>query len=88
MTDLKFLNGPRSNGFSPGFVCSIAKVLIASDGSWLGCAGEVETFCALENEIVRMPGDICGALDMYTASVQTMVFLDRFSIVVELIIAN
>lgn len=88
MTDLKFLNGPRSNGFSPGFVCSIANVLIASEGSWLVFTGKLAISCALENEIVRNPGDICGALGMYTASVQTMVFLERFSIVVELIIAN
>lgn len=88
MTDLKFPSGPRSKGFSPGFVCSIANVLIPFEGSWLGFTGELAIFWMLENDIVRNPDDIGGALGMYTASVQTMVFRDRFSIVVELIIAN
>lgn len=54
----------------------------------MGFTGELAIFWMLENDIVRNPDDIGGALGMYTASVQTMVFRDRFSIVVELIIAN
>lgn len=87
MTDLKLPNRPKLNGFSPGFVCSIANVLVF-DRSWSGFPWEFERFCVLENEIVRNLGEISEGRGMYTASVQTIVFLDRFSIVVELMIAN
>lgn len=81
MTNLKLLKGPRSNGFSPGFVCNIARVLISF-------SRVLEVFDGLENEMVRNPGDSCRCFGTYTASVQTMVFLDRFSIVVELMMTN
>ena len=38
--------------------------------------------CAVEKEMVRNAGGADGGLDMCTASVQTMAFRERFSIVV------
>ena len=88
ITVLKFWYGPRSKGFSPGFVCRIAKVLIAPDaccsadmsGSGVGVAAEKQT--------VRYPGGVSGSLGMWMANVQTIVFLERFSMVVVLTRAN
>ena len=86
-TDLKFLYGPRSNGFSPGLVYKMANVRAPSEG-WSACEFDPSDVVSAEYEIVRKPGFASGNLGMYIASVQTIVLRERFSMVVVFTIAN
>ena len=86
-TDLKFLYGPRSNGFSPGFVYKMANVRTSREGRSVVAFIPSDVGPA-EYEIVRKPGVASGSLGMYNARVQTMVLRERFSMVVVFTIAN
>ena len=69
-------------------MCRIAKVFIVPDSCPSAGALESVGNVAVEKETVWNPVDVSGGVGMWTARVQTLVLLERFSMVVVLRRAN
>ena len=68
MTDLKFANGPKSHGFSPGLLWRTVNVLLGPKV----CAVEVSSPSGYVTEGKPIPFWLLGGLAMYKASCQTL----------------